>query len=197
MIDIDRKKLIEAIVFFVENTKWCGSIKLFKLLFFLDMLHFRESGRPVTGLIYKALPMGPVPTTLLDEFKSEIKQDMAEKVTIQHPPRDDTENASKLTVITPKSKWEDKYLTVREKRIAKELAEIFYETNSEDMSVVSHAKGGPWEKAKERSPDGWKGIIDYFDSLSPTLRMGSGKAKGRERLKFLNEEFEESRNYFK
>lgn len=195
MSDINRRKMLEAIVFFVENTKWCGSVKLFKLLFFLDMLHFRETGRSVTGLNYTALPMGPVPTSLLEEFR-EPKPDLLEMIQVQHPPKDDSENASKLTKITARAHWEEKFLTVREQRIAKELAEIFLEARAEDMSNVSHAKGGPWERARDRSPGTWKGIIDYFDCLSPTLKMGSGKAKNREELRRRSEEFSLDRQFF-
>ena len=195
MKDIDRKKLIEAMVFFSKNTKWCGSIKLFKLLYFLDMLHFRETGRSVTGLEYTALPMGPVPTDLLDELRAP-RPDMAEKIIVTHPPKDDSENASKLTNISPKGDWEDRYLTVREKRIANELADIFLEARAGDMSAISHAKGGPWEKARDRSPGKWKGIIDYLDSLSPSLKMGSGKAKSKEELKHRAAEFTDAKHFF-
>lgn len=191
----DRKKLIEAIVFFSQNTKWCGSIKLFKLLFFLDMLHFRETGRSVTGLQYTAWPMSPVPISLFEELR-EPKSDFAEKIEVQHPPKDNTEKESSLTIITSKGKWEDRYLTVREKRIALELAEIFSNATAKEMSEVSHAKGGPWERAKDKSPGTWKGVIDYLDSLSPTLKMGSGKAKSRTQLAQRYAEFESDRNFF-
>jgi uncharacterized phage-associated protein len=196
MKDIEREKLLEAIVFFVENTQWCGAIKLFKLLYFLDMLHFRETGRTVTGLQYTALPWGPVPTPLLEEFRHP-KPDLAAKVAIASPAKDVEENTSKLTKITPKEKWADMYLTAREKRIATELAEIFKEANADAMSEISHARGGPWEKARDRNPGKWKEIIDVLDALSPTLKMGSGKAVGKEQLKERMAEFEEAKKLFK
>lgn len=97
MKDIERQKLIEAIVFFTQSTKWCGSIKLFKLLFFLDMLNFRETGRSVTGLQYTAWPMGPVPISLFEELKAP-KPDLAEKVTVVHPAQSDTEALSLIHI---------------------------------------------------------------------------------------------------
>ena len=196
MKDLERQKLIEAIVFFTKNTKRCGSIKLFKLLYFLDMLNFRETGRSVTGLEYTAWPMGPVPTQLFEELR-DPKPDLAEKVSISLPAKGDSETESKRTQITPKTSAENFYLTVREKRISQELAEIFFEASAEDMSNVSHAKGGPWERAKDRVPGKWKGVIDYFDSLSPTLKMGSGKAKRRDELIQRADEFKEARRFFK
>ena len=82
---LERKKLLEAMVFFLKNTKHCGAVKLFKLLYFLDMLHYRETGRPVTGLIYKALPYGPVPTDLYEEF-SAPQRDLSGTIAISLPP---------------------------------------------------------------------------------------------------------------
>ena len=45
-----REKLINAIIYFAQNTKYCGKIKLFKLLYFLDFWHFKQTGKSVTGL---------------------------------------------------------------------------------------------------------------------------------------------------
>jgi hypothetical protein len=35
LIDTHREKLINAIVYFASNTKYCGKVKLFKLLYIL------------------------------------------------------------------------------------------------------------------------------------------------------------------
>ena len=47
LISRDREKLVNAIVFFADNTRYCGKTKLFKLLYLLDLHHFRETGRSV------------------------------------------------------------------------------------------------------------------------------------------------------
>lgn len=196
MVDIPRLKLLDAIVFFVENTRHCGAVKLFKLLYFLDMLHFRETGRSVTGLQYTALPYGPLPTDLYDEMSSP-KEDLAGTITIKAPPEGkNKEQAPTRTVITPIAPWRDRYLSVREKRIATELAEIFRDANADEMSKVSHAAGGPWEKAKNKSPGKWVQVSDYLDALSPTLKMGSGKALNRELLKVRVQEFKDASEIF-
>ena len=54
LIDHHREKLINAIIFFLQNTKYCGKTKLFKLLYLLDFMHFRATGRSVTGMKYYA-----------------------------------------------------------------------------------------------------------------------------------------------
>lgn len=41
-----------------------GKKKLAKLLYFVDFDSFEKNDRPITGDVYKALPMGPVPSSL-------------------------------------------------------------------------------------------------------------------------------------
>src|ERR1700732_4509384 len=66
----DREKLVEAVLFFSQNVKKLGKVKLFKLLYFLDFEHYRDTGRSVTGMEYVAWKMGPVPSTLHDELET-------------------------------------------------------------------------------------------------------------------------------
>ncbi len=54
LIEHDRAKLLNSIIYFLSNTKSCGKTKLFKLLYYLDFMHFRETGRSVTNLDYYA-----------------------------------------------------------------------------------------------------------------------------------------------
>ncbi len=54
LIEHDRAKLLNSIIYFLSNTKSCGKTKLFKLLYYLDFMHFREIGWSVTNLDYYA-----------------------------------------------------------------------------------------------------------------------------------------------
>src|SRR5688500_15970622 len=70
-----REKLLNAIVFFAANTRYCGKTKLYKLLYLLDFEHYKATGRSVTGLEYYAWQMGPVPAKLdgqLDEPSGDL-----------------------------------------------------------------------------------------------------------------------------
>lgn len=42
-----------------------GAVKLHKVLYFFDMLHYAQQGRPVTGATYRKRPMGPTSDQLL------------------------------------------------------------------------------------------------------------------------------------
>jgi len=81
LISRDREKLVNAIVFFAGNTRYCGKTKLFKLLYLLDFHHFRETGRSVTGLEYRAWKHGPVPFDDSHFTKRELRlmQELAER----------------------------------------------------------------------------------------------------------------------
>lgn len=68
-------------MYFASNTRHCGKVKLFKLLYLLDFDHFREAARSVTGLEYRACKMGPVPLELLQEWE-EVETDMANAISI-------------------------------------------------------------------------------------------------------------------
>ena len=81
LIARDRQKLIQACVYFAANTRNCGKVKLFKLLYLLDFAHFRVTGRRVTGLDYVAWKLGPVPIELMQEW-DQLEPDLAEAIDI-------------------------------------------------------------------------------------------------------------------
>ena len=70
-INHNDKKLVHALIYFLNNTSWSGKKKLYKLLFVLDFEHYAVTGRSVTGLDYFAWKMGPVPTALHEAIDSE------------------------------------------------------------------------------------------------------------------------------
>ena len=58
--NINHHKLYNIILFFAENLKpW--KTKLTKLLFYSDFLYFKNNCFSITGLNYRAIPLGPVP----------------------------------------------------------------------------------------------------------------------------------------
>lgn len=82
IISHNREKLLNTIIYFVSNCGLVGKTKLFKLLYFLDFEHFKETGRSVTGLEYQAWEMGPVPVALQEEIEHP-DEDFNEKLEIE------------------------------------------------------------------------------------------------------------------
>lgn len=178
VIDVKREKLLDAVEFFARNTNFFGLVKMFKLVYFLDMLHFRETGRTVTGLDYAAWQWGPVATDLWVESHNPRK-DLAETVQIVRPPTTlPGDDAPKSATITPIANRKRLYMTAREKRIADELAEIFRDVKADLISEISHAKNGPWDRAWRK---GSGTAIDRFDSIN--LKMGTGRGVPIEELR--------------
>lgn len=136
-----REKLINAAVFFAENTKYCGKIKLIKLLYLLDFEHFRQTGQSVTGMDYFAWKMGPVPVSLYAEW-DDFEPDFADAIEIV-PERVIDYIREK---VQPKKSFDDSYFTRRELRLMTALAERFRDDYSKLMVNVTHAERGPWSK---------------------------------------------------
>lgn len=194
MQDIERQKLLEAAAYFVSNTKYCGLVKLFKLLYYTDMLHFREAGRSVTGLDYRALPYGPVPTELYGEVQAP-KTDMSSVLLIEAPPKGEvSEDSPKGTRIRVVKNPGTADLTRRELRIIHEVAEVFRDVTAEQISDISHSRNGPWDIAKRAGQGKWGHSIDFMDSVN--LKIGTGEPKSREELEERFADYAEIREHF-
>jgi len=63
ILKIDAKKYESVVLYLAEKLggEIRGKKKLAKLLYFADFDFFEKNERPITGDVYKALPMGPFP----------------------------------------------------------------------------------------------------------------------------------------
>ena len=141
LISRDREKLINTVVYFASNTRHCGKVKLFKLLYLLDFNHFRETGRSVTGLDYRAWKMGPVPLELMQEWE-ELEADMANAVSIVPERVIDFIRER----VVPKVAFDDSLFTRRELRLMQELSTNFADELTRPLIGFTHENRGPWDK---------------------------------------------------
>ncbi|HET7809210.1 MAG TPA: Panacea domain-containing protein [Steroidobacteraceae bacterium] len=141
LISTTREKLINTIVFFAANTKYCGKVKLFKLLYLLDFAHFRETGRSVTGLDYRAWKMGPVPLELMQEW-DHLEPDMSAAVVIEPERVVDYVRDQ----VKPKRGFDASLFTKRELRLMQDLAEKYREEMTKPLIGLTHSERGPWDK---------------------------------------------------
>lgn len=135
----NREKLINVAVYFATRTQHCGKIKLIKLLYLLDFEHFRQTGRSVTGLEYRAMKMGPVPIELFQEWDA-LEPDFAAAIDIVPEKVVDFVRES----VRAKRAFDESHFTRRELRLMGELAERFHDDYSKPMIGVTHAERGPW-----------------------------------------------------
>jgi uncharacterized phage-associated protein len=144
LINHEREKLIEAVKFFAMHTRKLGKTKLFKLLYFLDFTHFRDTGRPVTGLEYFAWPMGPVPVELFNELAAP-SDDWAENCLFKLVPI----RGKEMLTVSALSSFNQSHFSKRELRIMHELAKEFCDSSADDMVERTHLENLPWHQVYE------------------------------------------------
>lgn len=159
----EREKLLNAIIFFCNNTKHCYKLKLMKLLYYLDFWHFKETGRSVTGHTYKAWGKGPVPTKVYWEIDPKNNpDDLKEYLFIEEEIFDEINNKKKLN-IKPKKEFNNKIFTKRELEILGRIAEVFRDATGDIMKDSTHMKNAPWDKTIKDK--GESAEIDYLLAL--------------------------------
>lgn len=147
IINRQREKLVEAVVYFANTTRKLGKTKLFKLLYFLDFKHYRETGRAVTGLNYHAWKMGPVPVSLFEELSvPQINWD--DKVSF----RQKTIPQGTMLLVSAHTQFDPSLFSKRELRLLNELVDDFKDADAADMVEATHLENLPWKKVwdKER-----------------------------------------------
>ncbi len=159
LVSHEREKMINAIVFFAKHTRYLGKIKLFKLLYLLDFEHFRQTGRSVTGLDYRAWKFGPVPVALEQEWE-EPEADMAEAIRIEPERVIDFVRET----VAAQAEFDDSHFSKRELRIMANLAEQYCDERSGRMIDVTHAENGAWAHVWNNGR-GFNQPIDYALSL--------------------------------
>lgn len=77
-MSLNRKKYKNAILYLCSKLKGevRGKKKLAKLLYFVDFDLYEKKQKTITGDIYKALPMGPYPTTMEKITTEMVKEKM-------------------------------------------------------------------------------------------------------------------------
>jgi uncharacterized phage-associated protein len=140
---LNRARKKNAILYFASNTRACGKVKLFKLLYLLDFEHFRQTGRSVTGYEYEAWKFGPVPAELMEEWEA-LEDDLREYVTIK--PEQVIDYFRETVVPVPRAEFDDSDFTPRQLQLMEALVERYRDTLSERMIDVTHAQNGAWDR---------------------------------------------------
>lgn len=187
-MDIYRKKLLNAVLFFAKNTKHLNLTKLSKLLYFLDFTHFNQTGYPSIGLDYYAFEWGPVPRDFWSEIKDgSVPEDFKGKLALI-PKTDDFSPSYKEIEVRAIENPDLSVFTSREMKILEDLAFIYKEARGRDISEVTHLPKQPWDITVKKS--GKYKLIDYLLGIDEKSKVSLDEA--RESLK---EHFEAVRNF--
>lgn len=145
LINRNREKLLNALIFFSENVQYPGKTKLFKLLNYLDFLHFQKTGRSVTGLEYYAWDRGPVPVELYEELKQPKKDFIAHLLKTKRA----LFNKHTREELKPRKPFNETYFSEFELDLMKQLAKDHFRENSEEISEATHFETGPWHEVHD------------------------------------------------
>lgn len=140
---INRDRVINAVLFFAQKTKYCGKIKLFKLLYLLDFEHFKQTGKSATGYEYQAWKFGPVPTSLMEEWEK-FEADLGAVVHIELEQVFD--HVRQTVAPNEGAEFNDEDFTPRQLRIMDQLSLQYATTRSPEMIDVTHVANGAWDK---------------------------------------------------
>jgi uncharacterized phage-associated protein len=163
-----REKLLHAILYFSTHVKNPSKVKIFKLLYFLDFEHFKETGRSVTNLDYYAYDFGPVPKELYQEVgDNKPPIDFSPFLTIV--PFKSEESGKEGGMFKAKQKPNLSVFSPREQNILERLTEIFRDVDARLISDISHFKNHPWDKTiKEK---GKFAKIDYVLAIDSESKV--------------------------
>jgi transcriptional regulator with XRE-family HTH domain len=144
------KKFTEMVVFFSEKLQpW--KTKLNKLLFYADFAMHKQSGYSISGIQYRAIPMGPVPHNFNSIFEYLAKND---DVDINYTAFPDGGTGEQFKQ-TPNRAFNPTIFNTHEISMLEEIAERFKLTTTQEIIELSH-KERAWQENKDE-----KKIIDY------------------------------------
>lgn len=139
-------KFTEMVVYFSDTLKPFKT-KMNKLLFYADFLLFKESCFSMSGMRYKAIDMGPVPTNFQSLFEYLSNQQHIEIITTEFPQG----YIGEQFVAHKERPFNAALFSEHELATLEKVATTFKDTSTKDMIEISH-KEDAWlqhEKGKE------------------------------------------------
>lgn len=112
-----------------------GKKKLAKLLYFVDFDAFEKTESSVTGDIYKALPMGPVPNSL-----QEITSEMEHAGLVKIDSVSEIRGFNATEVYTCLKKPEMSVFSMEEKKILDRVIVKYGHLNGKQLEELTHAE---------------------------------------------------------
>ena len=135
---------LKAILLFFGNctdTKFLGKVKLMKLFYFLDFLHVKKYGVPVTYDIYVNLEHGPIPSAiknLVDTASDDIDSSvLADSISFETP---DGTNMFRVHPLRKFNGNDEKLFSKSELDILNLVCKRFYDTNTKQIEETSHSE---------------------------------------------------------
>lgn len=145
------RRLKAVMLYFIRNCKDVYNTKMNKLLFYLDMLAYRERGMAMTGLAYDAIQFGPVPVRWdrVYSMQDGIRQEMV------------TFDSGAAGTLLVSDEEPDMSLFNEEEKLWLELvANRFRDVNATTISAISHEEDA-WKNATREHR-----LVDFNDAFT-------------------------------
>lgn len=143
----NKEKAFNAITYFTQHTNSCFKKKLYKLLYILDFEHYQKTGRSVTGYVYSAWKMGPVPVELHNEIDKNNDNFTEHFGIIKEKIGEDSEgNDIESVFLASKKVFEPKYFSERQLELLADIANRFEFSTGKEMEEFTHREDMPWDK---------------------------------------------------
>jgi uncharacterized phage-associated protein len=138
------------VVFFTEKLEpW--KTKLNKLLFYVDFTMYKQSGFSMSGVQYRAIPMGPAPNNFNSIFEYLANKD---EFDIYYTNFVDGGTGEQFKP-NPNKTFDKELFTESELQILKSVAERFKNTSTNEIIEISHKEKAWIDNHAERK------LIDY------------------------------------
>jgi transcriptional regulator with XRE-family HTH domain len=144
------EKFTQMVLFFTEKMQpW--KTKLNKLLFYSDFSMYCKTGLSISGLQYRAIPMGPIPNNFQSIFEYLVNNN---NVDIHYTTFPDGNTGEQFMPLS-RGLINLDIFTEHELSVLEEIAARFKSTSTSDIINISHKEKAWIENEKERK------IIDY------------------------------------
>lgn len=145
-MNIPLTKLKAILLYFCKNTnpRFLGKTKLMKLFYFLDFLHIKRYGVPVTYDEYYHLEHGPIPTiikNLIDNLADNPDDSVLSDTIIIE--KNEGQNLQRVVKIRELNKEDESLLSKSELDVLGEVCARFGEQSTKIVEKASHEEA-PW-----------------------------------------------------
>lgn len=131
------------------NPNFNDKLKLNKLMFYADFYHYKSFGTSITGISYRAIPNGPVPTCYDNIFGNLTNQ------SILSSDWKEAKNGGAIELFTIETKPDLSVFSESEKEAILMVIEKFKNMHTWDLVYLSHKEKAWIELEKQRA------VIDY------------------------------------
>lgn len=143
------EKISHMIIFFSsESNTWKTSLN--KLLFYSDFLAFKNSGSGISGLAYRAIPYGPVPSKYEEMYNVISTGELLER-------KYDTLGGYEGSYFEPKLTFNELLFDAFELEVMKKVSDEFKYLSASELTKRSHKEKAWQDNIEERS------LISYKD----------------------------------